>query len=133
VLRVSFQCELCASAVWQKPLDFLQLDVWPASLTDRFKTIVQGDLLQQWDSHWLCNPAATLSGFLSGLQHAVSVGLPSSTPVGQRSLLLGGSDTLLRMWNLRAQVFSLCTAWHLKSLRLCVHSLRGMMLAGHNA
>jgi len=65
--------------VWQQPLDFLQAGAWPASLSDRLKTVVQSELLQQWDSHRLCNPAATLTGFLAGLQHAAAVG--SNMPV----------------------------------------------------
>lgn len=88
--RVSFECQLCASVVWQRPLDFLQVDAWPASLTDKVKTIVDIDLLQHWDSHRLCNPAATLSGFLNGIQHAASTALSSSTPVGG-----GGGCTLI--------------------------------------
>lgn len=87
VQRVSFQCQLCDSVVWQQPLDFLQIDAWPASLTDKVKTVVHIDLLQQWDSHRLCNPAATLSGFLNGIQHAASITLSSSAPVGQGVML----------------------------------------------
>lgn len=48
-------------------------------MTDRLKTVVDVELLQQWDSHRLCNPAATLSGFLNGVQHAASV--TSNQPV----------------------------------------------------
>lgn len=77
--RASFQCQLCHTVAWQQPLDFLQVGAWPATVTDRLKTVVEGELLQQWDSHRLCNPAATLSGFLSGVQHAAAV--TSCTPV----------------------------------------------------
>jgi hypothetical protein len=72
VLRASFKCQLCDTVAWQLPLDFLQIGAWPASLTDRVKTIVDCELLQQWDSHRLCNATATLSGFLKGVQHAAS-------------------------------------------------------------
>jgi hypothetical protein len=77
--RACFRCKLCASEAWQQPLDFLQAGAWPASLSDRLKTVVQCELLQQWDSHRLCNPAATLTGFLAGVQHAAAVG--SNMPV----------------------------------------------------
>lgn len=77
--RVSFKCQLCDTVTWQLPLDFLQIGAWPASLTDRVQTIVEIELLQQWDSHRLCNPTATLSGFIKGIHHSVTV--TSSMPV----------------------------------------------------
>jgi hypothetical protein len=72
---------------WQQPLDFLQIGAWPATLTGRFKTIVEVELLQQWDSHRLSNPAATLSGFLKGVEHAAAAtsSMPVSNCGGDRS------------------------------------------------
>jgi hypothetical protein len=52
------------------------------------KTIVEVDLLQQWDSHRLSNPAATLSGFLKGVEHAAAA--TCSMPVRKCDRLVVG-------------------------------------------
>lgn len=71
VKRAVYKCNRCQQHVGQAPLDYLGVGAWPSSLnSSHMKTIVDQKLLQMWDSHWLHNPQASLSGFLKGVAHA---------------------------------------------------------------
>lgn len=71
VKRAVYKCNICRQHVAQAPMDYLAVGAWPSSLnSSHMKTIVDQKLLQMWDSHWLHNPQASLSGFLKGVAHA---------------------------------------------------------------